>query len=327
MSLALESLAIRLGPRALVSDMSFRLEDGATLGIVGESGSGKSLLALAIIGLLPDAMRAEGRVLLDGQDLLALPESALCRLRGARIGMIFQEPATALNPAMRIGEQIAEGLIWHRRIDAAAARAEALRILDRVRMPEARRRFAFYPHELSGGQRQRVGIAIALAPGPQLLIADEPTTALDVTVQSEILDLLAELVAESRMGLILISHDLGVIAGMTERCLVMYAGTRFEEGATEAVLRKPLNPYTNGLLAALPGRAPAAKDRHARRLASIPGSVPAAGLLPPGCRFAERCPMVIPACRPAEPAWRALAAGDGGRCIRGVRCIRAEALL
>jgi len=225
---------------------------------------------------------------------------------------------------MRIGDQIAEGLLWHRKIGAAAAHAEALRLLNRVRMPEAVRRFAFYPHELSGGQRQRVGIAIALAPGPKLLIADEPTTALDVTVQSEILDLLAELVADSAMSLILISHDLGIIAGMAERTLVMYAGTRFEEGPTETVLRHPLNPYTRDLLLALPPRGLAvtnARDRRARRLASIPGSVSPAGRLAPGCRFADRCAMVIPACRPVEPAWRELTPQHG------VRCIRAEALL
>ncbi len=326
MTLALENAGVRAADRPILADISFRLEDGATLGIVGESGSGKSMLALAIIGLLPPGLRAEGRVLLDGADLLSLPEPALCGVRGARIGMIFQEPATALNPAMRIGEQIAEGLIWHRRVAASAARAEALRLLERVRMPDARRRFSFYPHELSGGQRQRVGIAIALAPGPKLLIADEPTTALDVTVQSEILDLIGELVAESGMSLILISHDLGVIAGMAERTLVMYAGTRFEEGATAAVLRRPLNPYTRALLAAMPGRALEALaagrlDRRAYRLASIPGTVPEAGRAGPGCRFADRCPMVVPACRPAEPVWREVAARHG------VRCIRAETLL
>ena len=327
MKLELEKLAVSLRgepPLPLIADMSFRLEEGGTLGIVGESGSGKSLLALAIIGLLPGGMQAKGRILLDGRDLLGLPESELCHVRGARIGMIFQEPMTALNPAMRIGDQIAEGLLWHRKIGGAAARAEALRLLERVRMPEAARRFAFYPHELSGGQRQRVGIAIALAPGPQLLIADEPTTALDVTVQSEILDLLAELVAESAMSLILISHDLGIIAGMAERTLVMYAGTRFEEGPTETVLRHPLNPYTRGLLQAMPQRGlPGTdeRDRRARRLASIPGSVPQAGHLAPGCRFADRCAMAIPACRPVEPAWRELAPRHA------VRCIRAEALL
>jgi peptide/nickel transport system ATP-binding protein len=325
-TLEVANLAIRIGGRQLLADMSLSLEDGATLGIVGESGAGKSLLALAIMGLLPAGMRAEGGVLLDGRNLLELAESELCHVRGRRIGMIFQEPTAALNPAMRVGDQIAEGLLWHRDLGAAAAKAEALRLLERVHMPEPRRRYAFYPHELSGGQRQRVGIAIALAPGPDILIADEPTTALDVTVQAEILDLLASLVAESRMSLILISHDLGIIAGMVERTLVMYAGTRFEEGPTEAVLRRPLNPYTRGLLGALPERALAQRPAEPRRqrgwrLASIPGSVPEPGRLPSGCRFADRCGLAIPACRPVEPIWRQLLVQHA------VRCIRAEALL
>jgi peptide/nickel transport system ATP-binding protein len=324
-TLEIANLAIRIGDRPLLADMSLSLEDGATLGIVGESGAGKSLLALAIMGLLPAGMRAEGSVLLDGRNLLELAESELCRVRGRRIGMIFQEPTAALNPAMRIGDQIAEGLLWHRDLGAAAAKAEALRLLERVHMPEPRRRYAFYPHELSGGQRQRVGIAIALAPGPDVLIADEPTTALDVTVQAEILDLLASLVAESSMSLILISHDLGIIAGMVERTLVMYAGTRFEEGPTEAVLRRPLNPYTRGLLGALPERALAQRPTEPRqqrgwRLAGIPGSVPEPGRLPSGCRFADRCGFAILACRPVEPAWRQLLPQHA------VRCIRAEAL-
>jgi peptide/nickel transport system ATP-binding protein len=325
MSLAIEHLSVKAatpeGMLPILADITFRLSDGATLGIVGESGSGKSILALAVVGLLPRGMAAEGRILLDGRDLLALSEADLCHVRGARIGMIFQEPATALNPAMRIGDQIAEGLLWHRRIDRAAAKAQALRLLERVRMPEARRRFAYYPHELSGGQRQRVGIAIALAPEPKLLIADEPTTALDVTVQSEILDLLAGLVTELGMSLILISHDLGVIAGMTERTLVLYAGTRFEEGPTESVLARSLNPYTRGLLAALPERGLEAAsggpaDRRTRRLPSIPGNVPQMSRLPPGCRFVNRCSMAIPACRPVEPVWRELRPGHGARCIR-----------
>jgi peptide/nickel transport system ATP-binding protein len=324
-SLALQDLSVKLATRQglfpILADVSFRIPDGATLGIAGESGSGKSVLALAIMGLLPNGMIAEGRILLDGQDLLALSETELCRVRGARIGMVFQEPATALNPAMRVGDQIAEGLLWHRRIDKTAAKAEALRVLDRVRLPEARWRFACYPHELSGGQRQRVGIAIALAPGPKLLIADEPTTALDVTVQSEILDLLADLVDETRMSLMLISHDLSVIAGLAERMLVLYAGTRFEEGPTESVLKQSLNPYTRGLLAALPKRAAESAsggqtERRARRLASIPGNLPQTRSLLPGCRFVDRCSMAISACQPVEPAWREIRPGHGARCIR-----------
>jgi len=325
MSLELEEVSVRLdaggGQLMLVEDISFSLPDGGTLGIVGESGSGKSLLALAIMGLLPRGMTAEGRLRLDGRNLLALPERDLCRVRGSRIGMIFQEPMTALNPAMRVGDQIAEGLLWQRKLGRDAARAEALRLLDRVHMPEPRRRYAFYPHELSGGQRQRVSIAIALAPGPRLLIADEPTTALDVTVEAEILDLLADLVGQAGMSLIIISHDLGVIAGMADRTLVMYAGTRFEEGPTEAVLRHPLNPYTRALLDSLPeralmGLAPGSPDRRTRRLPSIAGNVPRAGHLPVGCRFADRCPLAVAACLPAEPGWQAPAPDHGVRCIR-----------
>jgi peptide/nickel transport system ATP-binding protein len=318
MSLEVEALAVTAatpdGPLALLSDVALTLPVGGALGVVGESGSGKTLLALAIIGLLPDGLAAAGRIRLDGVDLLALPEEALCHVRGARIGMVFQEPMSALNPAMTIGAQIAEGLAWHRGLGRAAARAEALRLLDRVRIPGAERRIDSYPHELSGGQRQRVGIAIALAPGPKLLIADEPTTALDVTVQAEILDLLGELVGESGMSLVIISHDLGVIASLSDRMLVMYAGTRVEEGPTHAVLRAPLHPYTRALLAAVPRRG----ARSGGRLASIPGSVPPAGRLPPGCRFSPRCPAAIEACRPEEPAWRRLAPA------RAVRCLRAE---
>ena len=297
-------------PLPLIADMSFRLEEGGTLGIVGELGSGKSLLALAIIGLLPGGMRAEGRILLDGRDLLALPESELCHIRGARIGMIFQEPMTALDPVMRIGDQIAEGLLWHRKIGAAAARAEALRLLDRVRMPEAARRFDFYPHELSGGQRQRVGIAIALAPGPKLLIADEPTTALDVTVQSEILDLLAELVADSAMSLILISHDLGIVAGMAERTLVMYAGTRFEEGPTETVLRHPSTPIPAACCR--PCRSAACRRRTAPTPASPIGATPTAApgawpAFPAACLRRGDCPRA--AASPTAAPWPSLPAG------------------
>jgi peptide/nickel transport system ATP-binding protein len=242
----------RQAPATLVENVSFTIPTGATLGIVGESGSGKSLMALTIMGLLPPDIKAEGRVILDGVDLMRLTERQFQQVRGAKIGMIFQEPMTALNPAMRVGDQIAEGLLRHKRIDGAAARAEALRLLERVRIPDTRRRLDAYPHELSGGQRQRVGIAIALAPGPGLLIADEPTTALDVTVQAEVLDLLGELIAELSMSLLIISHDLGVIASISERTLVMNAGKCIEEGETEQILRRPARPYTQKLIAALP---------------------------------------------------------------------------
>ena len=261
----------RQEPATLVENVAFTIPTGATLGIVGESGSGKSLMALAILGLLPKEIRAEGRVVLDGIDLMRLSEHQLQHVRGAKIGMIFQEPMTALNPAMRVGAQIAEGLLRHKPIGGAEARAEALRLLERVRIPDARRRIDAYPHELSGGQRQRVGIAIALAPGPGLLIADEPTTALDVTVQAEVLDLLGELIAELSMSLLIISHDLGVIASISERTLVMNAGKCMEQGETERVLRRPMHPYTQKLIAALPRPA---KDKAANPIET-------SALLPP----------------------------------------------
>ena len=299
-------------PLPILQDVGFRVERGETLGIVGESGSGKSLLALALIGLLPEAARASGTLRFDGTDLLTLPEVGLCRIRGAGIGMVFQEPLTALNPAMTVGRQIGEALSIARGLGRGAARQEALALLDRVRIAEAARRIDSYPHELSGGQRQRVGIAIALAPGPSLLVADEPTTALDVTVQADILDILAELVAERAMALVLISHDLGVVARATRRLLVLYAGTRFEEGATPEVLLRPRNPYTRGLLGALPHRRRSAGER----FVTIPGTVPTFDHLPPGCRFATRCADRIAACDAGEPGWSLAADGRGLRCIR-----------
>ena len=247
------------GRKVLVEDIAFTIPDGTTMGIVGESGSGKSLTSLAIMGLLPAGMKARGRIELDGTDLLGLSPAAMRKVRGARIGMIFQEPMTALNPAMRIGDQIAEGLLAHRAIGRAEARKEALRLLDRVRMPDAGRRIDSYAHELSGGQRQRVGIAIALAPGPSLLIADEPTTALDVTVQAEVLALLGELISELKMSLLMISHDLGVIASICERTMVMKSGRRVEAGETGDILHQPKEAYTQRLIAAMPRRGEADK--------------------------------------------------------------------
>jgi peptide/nickel transport system ATP-binding protein len=245
----------------VVNDISFRLAKGETLGIVGESGSGKSILSLATIGLLPRTARASGEILFDGRDILSMSEKELCAIRGGRIGMIFQEPMTALNPAMTVGEQIAEGLRLHKDMSRREARAEALRLLERVHIPDPKRRIDSYPHEMSGGQRQRVGIAIALALTPDLLIADEPTTALDVTVQKEILDVLDELVSELGLALILISHDIGVIARIADRTLVMFGGNKMEEGPTEQVLRRPTSDYTRELLAAMPRRARVGLDR------------------------------------------------------------------
>jgi ABC-type glutathione transport system ATPase component len=240
--------------RNLVEEISFSIPEAATLGIVGESGSGKSLTSLAIAGLLPAGFSASGQILLNGTDLLRLDAKAMRRVRGAQIGMVFQEPMTALNPSMRIGDQIAEGILAHSGMSRSEARQEALRLLERVRIPDARRRIDSYPHELSGGQRQRVGIAIAVAPGPKLLIADEPTTALDVTVQAEVLSLLSELISDLKMSLLMISHDLGVISSICERTLVMQFGRMVEEGETRQVLTHPAQAYTRRLLAAMPHR-------------------------------------------------------------------------
>jgi peptide/nickel transport system ATP-binding protein len=239
---------------AVVKRAGFTLEAGETLGIVGESGSGKSMLSLAIMGLLPGDAQLGGSILLGGQQVIGASETTLDALRGREAGMIFQEPMTALNPAMTVGAQIAEGLCQPGGLTRADARAQALALMERVRLPDAARRFGSYPHEMSGGQRQRVGIAIALALKPRLLIADEPTTALDVTVQKEILDILDELVRERTMALILISHDLGVIARSAARTLVMYRGQQMEDGPTERVLRQPQSDYTRQLIAALPRR-------------------------------------------------------------------------
>ncbi|KQS72312.1 peptide ABC transporter ATP-binding protein [Rhizobium sp. Leaf371] len=314
--LRIENLAISIdrpdGARQpIVTDISLTLEAGETLGIVGESGSGKSLLALAVMGLLPPVARPTGRILLEGRDLLAMDDETLCSVRGRRVGLIFQEPLTALNPAMTVGDQIAEGMVIQDGLSWRAARREAITLLDRVRMPEAARLSRSYPHALSGGQRQRVGIAIALAMKPALMIADEPTTALDVTVQAEVLDILDDLTRDAGMALILVSHDLGVIARMCARTLVLYAGRRLEEGLTRDVLTMPLNPYTRGLLRAVPRRQP--QDG---RLQTIPGTVPSFAALPPGCVFSDRCPERIDACHAAEPRWTYPVPGRGVRCIR-----------
>lgn len=251
----------RPGQKDVVRDISFDLDRGETMGIVGESGSGKSILSLAIMGLLPGTARATGEIIFDGQNLLTLPERQMCNLRGRKIGMIFQEPMSTLNPAMRIGDQIAEGLRLHNGMSKRDARSEALRLLDQVRIPSATQRIDSYPHEMSGGQRQRVGIAMAIALKPDLLIADEPTTALDVTVQAEILDILDDLVSDMGVTLILISHDLGVIARIADRTLVMYHGDEMEQGDSEQVLRSPNHDYTRKLLAAMPRRARKSLDQ------------------------------------------------------------------
>ena len=315
--LEVDNLGVRLrtarGPADAVRGVSFTLDRGQTLGLVGESGCGKSLTAMALMGLLPDGAHAGGSVRFQGRELLGLDDAALCALRGNRIGMVFQEPMTALNPLHTIGRQVAEPLRVHRRIGAAQARREAIALLERVGIPEPARRVDAYPHQLSGGQRQRVTIAMALACGPDLLIADEPTTALDVTVQGQILDLIADLVDERGMALILISHDLGVIAENVDRMMVMYGGSVVERGPTAEVFARMAHPYTRGLFAARP-RLGAARGT---RLATIPGTVPELADLPAGCPFAERCRLVTEACRAVfPPAVPIGAAGHLASCLR-----------
>jgi peptide/nickel transport system ATP-binding protein len=306
------TLSTARGPAKAVRGVSFALDRGETLGIVGESGSGKSMTALAILGLLPEGARTTGQVRFEGRDLLTLDEAGLCRVRGDRIGVVFQEPMTALNPLHSIGRQVAETLMLHRGTSAGAARQEATRLIDRVGIPDAARRVDAYPHQFSGGQRQRVTIAIALACGPDLLIADEPTTALDVTIQRQILDLISGLVEEDGMALMMISHDLAVIAENVARMLVMYGGTIVEDGSTQAVFAKPSHPYTQGLFGARP-RLGAGRGT---KLATIPGTVPELIDMPPGCPFAGRCPLTIEACGAAPPPPVALSAGHAARCIR-----------
>ena len=304
------------GPAEALRGVSFSLARGATLGLIGESGCGKSMTALALMGLLPEGARVSGSVRLNGQELIGASDAAMCALRGDRIGMVFQEPMTALNPLHTIGHQVAEPLRLHRGMARAAARAEALRLLERVRLPQAAQRLDAYPHQLSGGQRQRVTIAMALACGPDLLIADEPTTALDVTIQREILELLHELVADSRMALLMISHDLAVMARMVAQLLVMYGGTVVESGPTAEVYTHRAHPYTRGLYAARPRLGTPRVDGRKPRLATIPGRVPELLDLPPGCPFADRCAWVIDACRAAPPAPVEVGPGHAARCLR-----------
>ena len=304
------------GSAPAVRDMSFTLERGDTLGLIGESGCGKSMTALALMGLAPDNATVSGSLTLDGQQLVGLHDRDWRSIRGARIAMIFQEPMTALNPVHRIGQQVMEPLRLHQRLPMVEARARALALLERVGIPEPARRFDSYPHQFSGGQRQRIMIAMALACAPDVLIADEPTTALDVTVQKQILRLIAELVAERGMALILISHDLGLIAQNVRRMLVMYGGSVVERGPADAVFAHPAHPYTRGLLAARPSLAQRLVAHRSERLPTIPGTVPDLFAMPTGCPFAGRCAFTDAACATVEPPDVHLEGTHSFRCSR-----------
>ncbi len=312
MLLDIENLAIDLpvpgGFKRVVRGLSFAIEEGQSLGVVGESGSGKTISALAAMGLLPEGAKVSGAIRFEGRDIAHLSESQMRKLRGDRISMIFQEPMSALNPLIRVGDQVAEPLRLHRGLSRAKAGEEAVRLLARVQLRDPERLARAYPFALSGGERQRVMIAMALACGPKLVIADEPTTALDVTVQAKILDLLAALSAESGLSILLVSHDLAVIARHCRRVLVMYGGAAMEEGPVEAVLGKALHPYTRALLAARPKLG----GPRGARLAAIPGQATAAA---EGCAFVERCPLALPACRQDPPAVK-LENGHVVRCVR-----------
>ena len=309
--LALRDLTVRIGGAQPVDGVNLEIAAGEMLGIVGESGSGKSLTLKSVLRLLPAAARVSGQVLWQGRDLVGLPDAAMRHVRGREIAMVFQEPMTALNPVLTVGLQITESLAEHLDMRGAPATRRAAELLDLVGIPDAARRLGSYPHEFSGGMRQRAMIAIALATGPKLLLADEPTTALDVTIQDQILKLLLRLREELGMAVILVTHDLGVVAGTCDRVAVMYAGRIMEAGSVEAIFARPSHAYTLGLLRSLPGT-----QQARRRLDGIVGTPPDPAALPPGCRFAPRCGFVVEACRAAIPPLVAVGADQQSACIR-----------
>ena len=307
----IRDLSVAIGDRAVVDHVSFELRPREILAIVGESGCGKSLTALAIARLLPPAARiAGGSILLDDRDLAALSEKDMQDVRGQRISLIFQEPASSLDPLMTIGAQLTEAIRAHRDMNGAAARGRALELLAAVGIPDRERRMEQYPFEFSGGMCQRVMIAIALACQPDVLLADEPTTALDVTIQAQILDLMRRLRDDTGTAIVLITHDIGVVAEMAERVLVMYAGAVVEEAPIDDLLSGPLHPYTFLLLRSLPRLSDAPKSR----LPTIAGSVPAGGFTGAGCRFAPRCPLADAKCRAEEPPLAPAGPGRRAAC-------------
>jgi oligopeptide transport system ATP-binding protein len=311
--LTLQDLTVRFrlpqGETVAVDGVNLAVKPGEVLGIVGESGSGKSQILYALMGLLASNGKAGGKALFQGQDLLALSPAQMDRVRGLSLSMIFQDPMTSLNPYIRIGDQLAEGLIVHKGLSKSAAQAEAVRMLDRVRIPDAANRARRFPHEFSGGMRQRVMIAMALLAKPKLLLADEPTTALDVTIQAQVLDLMAEMARETGTAIILVTHDLGVVARMCDRVAVLYGGRVMEEALAEDLFDAPAHPYTRGLLAAMPRLETALTPR----LGTIPGTPKSGGGVGAGCPFAPRCDVKLPQCTTTRPALHELRSFGAGR--------------
>lgn len=303
------NISFRTKPIKVVSELSLSIERASIFGLAGESGCGKSLTALSIMGILPQVFRAEGRILLNGVDLLSLPKPQMRRLRGKEVGIIFQEPMTSLNPVLRVGYQIAEAIMAHYDISKKEAEERALELLRSVKIPSPEVRLREYPHQLSGGMRQRVMIAMAIACNPSLLIADEPTTALDVTIEAQILELLRGLVESKNMSMLLITHDLGVIKENTSHSAVMYAGRIMEIGPSDIIFSKSRHPYTIGLIESLP-------TRRGLALRPIPGAVPRPDALPHGCKFSDRCRYVIEDCKKEEPSLSEVSNGHMARCIR-----------
>jgi peptide/nickel transport system permease protein len=308
--LEVRDLSVEIGAVRPVRDVGLRVAAGETLAVVGESGSGKSLTGLAAMGLLPPVARAAGGAAwLQGEELLRMPEAKLRRLRGARMAMVFQDPLSSLNPVHRVGAQIAEAIRAHARISDRAARKRAVALLKRVGIPDPERRARAFPHELSGGMRQRAMIAMAIANDPSLLIADEPTTALDVTIQAQVLDLLADLRRERGMAMVFITHSLPVVSEIADRVAVMYAGSVVEEGRAADVFARPLHPYTMALLRSAPGE-------HGELPEPIPGTVPRPDALPSGCAFAPRCIHRTTACESSAPTLEEAGEERATRCIR-----------
>jgi len=292
-----------------VNDVSFHIEPGESVGVVGESGSGKTQIFLSIMGLLAKNGQATGSVRYRGKEILGLPARELNKIRGVTLSMIFQDPMTSLNPYLRISRQMTEVLVEHKGFDEQAARKRSIELLDRVGIPSAKERFDLYPHEFSGGMRQRVMIAMALLCEPDLLIADEPTTALDVTIQAQILELMADLKRDFNTAIIMITHDLGVVAGLCDRVMVMYAGRVAEKGAVRDIFYRPQHPYTLGLLKSMPR----IDERGVSALAAIPGQPPNLQNLPHGCAYQERCPYAFDLCRAEDPVLRPIDPAHSGK--------------